>query len=264
MKHWTVVCAALALVLAGAGSGHADNIVVNGGFETGNFNGWTNNSSYNIVFGGPHHVGGYAGGVGPHSGDYYAALGTVGSLVTLSQTLNTVAGQTYTLSYFMANDGNTPNEFKVQWNGSTLFDQTNIANQGYTGYSFQVTATGATSTLAFLERNDPGYLSLDDVAVLGQASVQASGQGAGNAPEPSSVVLLGLGMIGVACYKRIRQLSGQACQPDCRHSFRCFSDELLVPCHACCFSETTIDRALGSAGSWPTQSVVEADWRRKP
>ncbi len=201
MRHWTAACAAVALLLAGAGSAHADNIVVNGGFETGNFSGWTQNGSFTIVTGGPKHTGNYVGGYGPHSGDYFAGLGTVGSLGTLSQTLNTVAGQTYTLSYFMASDGGTPNEFRVDWNGSTLIDQTGIGKQGYTGFTFQVTATGATSTLTFYERNDPGYLSLDDVAVLGPAA----GLGGGTAPEPSSLLLLGIGALGMAGFKRMRR-----------------------------------------------------------
>jgi hypothetical protein len=195
MRHWIAACAAVALVFAGAGSVDADNIVVNGGFETGNFSGWTQNGSFNIVTGGPDHTGNYIGGYGPHSGDYYAALGTIGSLGTLSQTLTTVPGQTYTLSYFMASDGGTPSEFRVEWNGNTLIDQTNVAQQGYTSYSFQMTAPGATSTLTFLERNDPGYISLDDVTV-GTALVSKT-------PEPSSVVLLGLGVVGLAGYVRV-------------------------------------------------------------
>jgi hypothetical protein len=204
MRNCTAACVTCALVLAGAGSAHADNIVVNGGFETGNFSGWSHNGQFvDVVAAGPAHIGPFIGGVGPNSGNYYAVFGTVGGLGTLSQTLNTVAGQTYTLSYFMGSDGSTPNEFRVDWNGTTLTDQTGIAKQGYTGFSFQVTATGATSTLSFLGRNDPGYLSLDDVAVLGQAAGQ--GGGIGTTPEPSSLVLLGLGVVGLAGYKKMRR-----------------------------------------------------------
>jgi hypothetical protein len=199
MRHFAhAALAAFALTLAGVGQVRGDNIVVNGGFETGNFNGWDHSGSFMAVTGGPLHTGAYVGGYGPHSGDWYAALGTVRSLGTLSQTLTTTPGQTYTLGFFLASDGGMPNEFRVDWNGVTVFDQTNIAKQGYGGYSFQVLATGPTTTLSFLARNDPGYLSFDDVTV-------STGQNPPAAPEPSSLALCAFGVVGLAGYARVRR-----------------------------------------------------------
>jgi hypothetical protein len=201
MRHGTATFAAFALILMGVGQARGDNLVVNGGFETGNFSGWTQSGSFSAVTGGPGHVGMYLGGYGPHSGDYYAALGTVRTLGTLSQTLTTTPGQTYTLSFFLANDGGTPNEFRVDWNGTTLLDQSGIGNQGYGVHAFVVKATSATTTLTFFERNDPGYLSLDDVTV---STGSVDGGPPPKAPEPSSFVLVGVGTLGLAGFAGIR------------------------------------------------------------
>ena len=104
-----------------------------------------------------------------HSGTYFAALGASGSLGYLSQTLATVANQSYLLSLWFNNPGmygNTPNEFSVSWNGNTLSDQVNMAaTAGWTNLQFIVTATGGSTVLQFGERDDPWYLGLDDVSV---------------------------------------------------------------------------------------------------
>ena len=101
----------------------------------------------------------------PHGGDYFVALGAGGHPGTISQDLHTSAGSSYTLSYFLASDGMSPNEFKVVWGARTLIDQLDIPAQGYRGYKFQVTATSASTSLTFYERNARGFLSLDDVSV---------------------------------------------------------------------------------------------------
>ena len=62
-------------------------------------------------------------------------------------------------------DGLTPNEFVVSWNGSTLFDQSNIPAIGWTNMQFIVVATGTDTVLKFGFRNDPSYFGLDDISV---------------------------------------------------------------------------------------------------
>src|SRR4029077_11763600 len=124
--------------------------------ETGDYTGWT-------LSGNP--VGGRYINNQAESGQFASALGAVGSDGILSQTLNTTAGQQYTLSFWLAKQGANPNDFAVKWNGTTVLALANSPVQGYTQYTFTVTATGASSTLEFDARQDPSHWSLDNIAV---------------------------------------------------------------------------------------------------
>ena len=139
------VFAALAMGLASTAA-QAD-LITNGGFETGNFNGWTVNSNAIFVA-----TGGF-NGQNPHSGTFWAALGNISSVYpfgTLSQTVADITGQAYLLSYLLQSDGETPNYFSASWNGTTLAGSvlTNVGVTGYNNYQFTVTGTGS-DTLTF-------------------------------------------------------------------------------------------------------------------
>ena len=117
-------------------------LVQNGGFETGNFTGWTQsgNTEYTAVVRG--------NSLYVHSGAYGAQLGPAGSPGYLSQTMTTVSGQAYVLSLWLRNpSGEWPNWFQVQWNGTTLFEQQDITATAWTNLQFLVTATGTSSVL---------------------------------------------------------------------------------------------------------------------
>jgi len=139
-------------------------LVVNGGFETRDFSGWTFVGSPNDAF---VDDGTGAGAIAPQSGTYDAALGQVGSLGSLSQTLATTSGGNYLLSFWVNSpDGRTPNEFLVSWNGQTLLDQKNMPAIGWTNVQLVVSATGASTVLQFGFQDDNSYLGLDDISVV--------------------------------------------------------------------------------------------------
>jgi hypothetical protein len=162
----------------------AGNLVVNCGFETGDFTGWTgtNLNVTGVVTAG-------FDGFNPNSGTYFAALGNVGSDGILSQTqaLATVVGQAYDISFYLASDGGTPSDFSASFGSTLLLSLTNTPPTGYILYSFIEVATSTSTTLTFTERNDPSYWAFDDISV---APV--------GAPEPGVLVLFLISMMGLA------------------------------------------------------------------
>jgi PEP-CTERM motif len=193
MLWWTVVgVLALTLALGNAGPARAINIVTNGGFETGDFTGWTlsGNTFLTLVDCGTIVV-------SPHTGECAAALGALGSDNALSQTILTVPGGTYLLSFWEASDGFTPNFFQANWDGSPVLGAVDDSAHGYINYTFPLVASTTSTTLEFLSQNDNGFLGLDDVSV---AAV-----GGEAVPEPASLTLLGLGLVGLVGYQWRRQ-----------------------------------------------------------
>jgi hypothetical protein len=194
------VLTASALSLAAGGALAQANLVSNGGFETGDFTGWTE-SGPDFCVGASFACDGYVfpADPGPHSGTYAAYLGADGPGGTddlLGQTLTTTAGQGYYLQFFLAAPtvfgGYSPSQFTVEWDGDVVDAIVNLANNSYVEYSFWVRGTGS-DTLLFDAYNAPGVFVLDDVSVT-------------SAPEPAAFVLLLVGMtaVGVAARRRRR------------------------------------------------------------
>jgi len=84
----------------------------------------------------------------------------------LSQVLSTVAGQQYTITFELAHDSsNAANDFSVYFGGQQLLSLVNQSSFGYTLYSYTVTATSASTVLAFYGRENPAFYDLDNVTV---------------------------------------------------------------------------------------------------
>ena len=164
--------------------------LVNGGFESGNFNGWT------LVDPSPFlpalsNVG--SNPVLAYQGTYHANLSTdPGFTATLSQTFNTTAGSLYNVSFALANDVNTGTfTFEMLWNNAVAFTLTNPNVFGYTVFSANNLLATGSDTVQFRFRHDDDFFRLDAVT-------------ANVVPEPSTVAfaVLGLGLFGAISYRR--------------------------------------------------------------
>ena len=163
MRKSISIAVAMATLLAGAARAEQ---IVNGGFETGDFTGWTvaDPSGFTLVestFTSPTNGLTYT----PHSGTFFAALGAEGADGTLSQTFADVAGKSYEASFYLASDGLTPNDFAVTGPGGlSLPTMTDVPASPYTLFFGFFTGSGS-DTITFTSRDDPGFFSLDDVSV---------------------------------------------------------------------------------------------------
>jgi hypothetical protein len=177
MSRKTLLLAAFAALLF-AGAANA-NMLTNGGFETGDFTGWTVSSGPFTFVGSPGYL-----------SSNEAILGTAGSVETISQTFATTPGQSYDVSFYLANDDfANSNSFSALWNGTSMLAPAfNSDAFEYTKYSFSAIANSTNSTLSFAFQNDNSVFHLDDV----NATV----------PEPGSMWLLSSGLLGLIGIKK--------------------------------------------------------------
>ena len=164
----------------------AQTLLANGGFETGDFTGWTTGGNFEFaqVVSGPFYV--YTGA---QEGNFYATLGPVGSDGTISQSFADTAGQGYVLSFWLAAVGDDPSDFSAQIDSVNVYSQ-NDPNTGgvWTNFTFSFTGTGH-DTIAFAFRDDPAYIALDNVSVFSICC---------EVPEPGSFPLMGTGALAMA------------------------------------------------------------------
>ncbi len=195
MKRLTRAAVAFSALTLAISPVQAAELVDNGGFETGDFSGWTQGG--NGAFTGVACNGSFT----PASGSCVAYFGPVGSTGLLSQTFATTAGASYIFSYALAAGGGATNSFTASFNGNVLDSFSNTAGFGTTVRSFLVTATGATSTISFALRHDPSYYTLDNVSV------------AAAVPEPATwaMMIIGFGVIGGAVRRRVAATARIAC-----------------------------------------------------
>jgi hypothetical protein len=151
--------AAFSLALVGAPA-LAANLVVNGGFETGDFTGWTITpaGSGSLFF----------VDSAPHTGTYGAAFGaTEGIADEISQSIPTAAGNRFTLTFWVFNSGEGSDSLEVRWGGAFVFYENPvlIPSGAWTQLTFSLAASANVTELSFSAFDDPSYIYLDDISV---------------------------------------------------------------------------------------------------
>ena len=165
------------------------NLVVNGGFESGNFTGWTlTHGQYTYVT---------AGGAYDGTYDYFNGEYAPGS--TLSQIVDTTVGDWYILTFWLAESsyGSSPGySFTAATDASAtpLLMLSNTADFAYTLFTEEFQATNITTTISFSGYNLPGGTNMDDVSLVDAA------------PEPGTWGFMALGGVALVCLRCRRPL----------------------------------------------------------
>ena len=176
----------------------AQNLVVNPGFETGDFTGYTITpavASSNIS------VGTNQPGAGSYGADFRASNPVDPDRI--AQTVSTIAGQLYNFSFFLRINpvfaGGFPNNsFAAFFNGVQVYSSF-ASNGGFTTFTFNnLLATTNFTPIEFRGANFLGLTVLDSVSVTA-----VNPNGPAPVPESGSSLLL-LAISGVAFFGSVR------------------------------------------------------------
>ena len=168
-------------------------LISNGGFETDDFTGWTVEGIPSNLF----EVTDFWGHTGTHSAVF---AGLEGDNDRISQVAPMTSGQQYVLDFWVNNgsDGNHGvggDGLAVFWEGAPALNISPFPAQVNTwlNYTLNVTATSNGSELKFHGFDAPFAIYLDDISLVAMM------------PEPNALLLLAVGMTGVAMRSRCRR-----------------------------------------------------------
>lgn len=172
------------------GAASATELVVNGGFESGNLSGWT---EFGLT-GFPSVSSGF------FNGENIERSGVYGLLIgppdfpggAIEQIISASIGDVVTVSFWLHTDGSLPNYFRADFGGTTLMTVSNQATtQLYTQFTFSnISVTSNNPLLSFWFYHGSGFYYLDDVSVQLDGPVIPLPTGAG-------LAAAGLGLIGL-------------------------------------------------------------------
>lgn len=138
------------------------DLILNGGFETGNANGWSNVQSENsAIFSGWGYNSNYAFGIGNYT--LFSKL--------FEQNITTVSGNTYSLSYYLHNPAYRNFKFTAYINNSEVLGSSIDSDNAFdwTLYNFNFVADSALTNISFFAKiaySHPSFCYIDNISVV--------------------------------------------------------------------------------------------------